>query len=67
MMHRQSVDRDAEAKPFGSLRHSAEYDVGRGNQRKLRLAVNLGDPVSGESEAIRQLSLLHEFFEPRRR
>ena len=67
MMHRQSVNRDAKAKPLGSLCHRAEHDVGRGQKRELRLAVNLGDPISGESETIGQLGLLHKFFKPRRR
>ena len=46
MMHRQGVDGDAQAKSFGPLRHGAERNIGRRHQGKLRLAVDLGDPIS---------------------
>jgi hypothetical protein len=66
MMHRQRVHRDAEAQPFGSLRRRPEHHIGRGQQRESGLAVNLGDPIGVKSQAISQLRLLQEFFQPRR-
>jgi hypothetical protein len=67
MMHRQCIYRHPKAQPLGSLRHSPEDDVGRGEERKLRLAMNLSDPVSVESESVGQLGLFHKLFEARRR
>ena len=67
MVHRQCVDGDTEAQTFGSLRHRTKHNVRSGEQRKFRLAMNLCNPVGVESQAIGQLGLFHEFFEPRRR
>ena len=60
MVHRQSVDRDTEAQAFGALRHRAKGDIGRRHQGKLRLAMDLGDPIGVIPQAIGKLSLLHE-------
>jgi hypothetical protein len=60
VVHRQGVDGDAQAQVLGALRHRAEGDVGRRHQGKLRLAMDLGNPVGVIAQAIRELGLVHE-------
>jgi hypothetical protein len=67
MMDGQSIDRNAETQPAGPLGHRAQDHVRRGEQRKLRLAVDLGDPKSVESQPVGKLGLGHELFQARRR
>jgi hypothetical protein len=67
MMHRQSIDGNAETKPLGPLRHCTEHDIRRREERELGLTMNLGEPVSVKSQAIGAFRLLQELLEPRRR